>query len=56
MQEGKTPAQEKGLVIGKHYKVTESNGYYLKGMIVKFIEDDGTNNPMFKYVSGEKVI
>lgn len=42
-----TPAQKKGLVIGKQYTYTDT-AYGLKGSTVTFMRDDGTGAPEFK--------
>lgn len=49
-----TIATDMGFEIGKHYRVIKgvAQRYYQEGMVVEFIEDDGTRYPFFKLVSG----
>lgn len=49
-----TIATDMGFEIGKHYRVIndENSLYYKKGMIVEFLEDDTSDAPWFRYVSG----
>ncbi len=51
-----TPATALGFEIGKLYRVIEEDGgfFYKNGMIVIFVEDDGSHCPWFLYVSGPK--
>ena len=49
-----TTATDMGFEIGKLYRVSNDydSSYYKNGMIVEFIEDDTTDAPWFRYVSG----
>ena len=49
-----TTATDRGFEIGKLYRVISDydSSYYKNGMIVEFIEDDTTDAPWFRYVSG----
>ena len=49
-----TIATDRGFEIGKLYRVINDydSSYYKNGMIVEFIEDDTTDAPWFRYVSG----
>ena len=49
-----TTATDRGFEIGKLYRVSSDydSSYYKNGMIVEFIEDDTTDTPWFRYVSG----
>lgn len=49
-----TIATDKGFEIGKHYRVIKGVAqlYYQEDMVVEFIEDDGTDCPRFKLISG----
>ena len=49
-----TIATDMGFEIGKLYRVSSNydSSYYKNGMIVEFIEDDTTDAPWFRYVSG----
>ena len=49
-----TTATDRGFEIGKLYRVINDydSSYYKNGMIVEFIEDDTTDAPWFRYVSG----
>ena len=49
-----TTATDMGFEIGKLYWVSSDydSSYYKNGMIVEFIEDDTTDAPWFRYVSG----
>lgn len=51
-----TLATELGFEIGKLYRVIddEESSFYKNGMIVKFVEDDNSECPWFRYVSGPK--
>ena len=50
-----TIATDRGFEIGKLYRVIndENSSYYKKGMVVKFIQDDDSNYPLFELISGE---
>ena len=50
-----TIATDMGFEIGKLYRVIndENSSYYKKGMVVKFIRDDGSSYPRFVLISGE---
>ena len=50
-----TIATDRGFEIGKLYRVIndENSSYYKKGMVVKFIQDDDSNCPLFELISGE---
>ena len=50
-----TTATDRGFEIGKLYRVIndEHSSYYKKGMVVKFIQDDDSNCPLFELISGE---
>ena len=50
-----TIATDHGFEIGKLYRVIndENSSYYKKGMVVKFIQDDKSNCPLFELISGE---
>ena len=52
-----TTATDRGFEIGKLYRVIndENSSYYKKGMVVKFIQDDDSNCPLFELISGEPV-
>ena len=49
-----TIATDMGFEIGKLYRVINDydSSYYNNGMIVEFIEDNTTDVPWFRYVSG----
>ena len=49
-----TTATDMGFEIGKLYRVIndKNSSYYKKGMVVKFIRDDNSDCPLFRYVSG----
>ena len=49
-----TIATDMGFEIGKLHRVINDydSSYYKNGMIVEFIEDDTTDAPWFRYVSG----
>lgn len=49
-----TYAIDRGFEIGKLYRVSSDydSFYYKNGTIVKFIEDDTTDAPWFRYASG----
>ena len=51
-----TIATDMGFEIGKLYRVIndENSSYYKTGMLVQFYQDDGSNCPWFKYVSGPR--
>ena len=50
-----TTATDHGFEIGKLYRVIndKNSSYYKKGMVVKFIQDDDSNYPLFELISGE---
>ena len=50
-----TTATDRGFEIGKLYRVIndKNSPYYKKGMVVKFIQDDNSNCPLFRLISGE---
>mgnify|MGYP003544159630 FL=1 len=50
-----TIATDMGFEIGKLYRVINDKNslYYKKGMVVKFIQDDKSNCPLFELISGE---
>ena len=50
-----TTATDRGFEIGKLYRVIndKNSSYYKKGMVVKFIQDDDSNYPLFELISGE---
>jgi len=45
-----TIATDLGFKIGELYRVVD--GCWTPGMIVEFVEDDGSSRPWFKYVDG----
>ena len=49
-----TTTTDRGFEIGKLYRVINDydSSYYKNGMIVEFIEDDTSDAPWFRYVSG----
>jgi hypothetical protein len=47
-----TPAQAAGLVVGKKYKLTRSEGAFDEGEVVTFSRDDGSRCPAFTTVRG----
>ena len=50
-----TIATDMGFEIGKLYRVIndENSSYYKKGMVVKLIQDDNSDCPLFELISGE---
>lgn len=50
-----TIATDMGFEVGKHYRVIDDDtfSYYRKGMVVKFIQDDDSDCPLFELISGE---
>ena len=50
-----TIATNMGFEIGKLYRVIndKNSSYYKKGMVVKFIQDDESDCPLFELISGE---
>ena len=50
-----TIATDRGFEIGKLYRVItdENSSYYKKGIVVKFIQDDNSDCPLFELISGE---
>lgn len=50
-----TIATDMGFEVGKLYRVINAynSSYYEKGMVVKFIYDDGSPCPQFKLISGK---
>ena len=50
-----TIATDMGFEIGKLYRIIndENSSYYKKGMVVKFIQDNGSIYPGFELISGE---
>lgn len=51
-----TIATELGFKVGELYRVVDSAGNtnLEDGMIVRFISDDGTSLPLFRYISGPR--
>lgn len=49
-----TIAAENGFEVGKNYRVKEGvvSAYWTAGMIVEFIQDDGSDMPLFKILEG----
>ena len=50
-----TIAVENGFEVGKKYRVKEGvyKNYHTTGMILKFIQDDGSDMPLFKILEGK---
>ena len=50
-----TTATDRGFEVGKLYRVIndENSSYYKKGMVVKLIQDDNLDYPLFELISGE---
>lgn len=50
-----TIAAENGFEVGKIYRVKEGvyKNYHTTGMILKFIQDDGSDMPLFKILEGK---
>ena len=50
-----TIATDRGFEIGKLYRVIndENSSYYKRGMVVKLIQDDNSDCPLFELISGE---
>lgn len=47
-----TPCEERGYHVGDRFEVVEDNGFLI-GSIVELEEDDESDFPLFKLISGE---
>lgn len=48
-----TPAEKLGYRIGDKFEVVDGCPYFSNGSIVKLTSDDGSNAPMFEFISGK---
>ena len=55
--EPQTIATSRGFKIGNQYRVIsneQGNSFYPEGTILEFVEDDGSDCPLFEYIFGPK--